>query len=288
VPKHFHPPNITLTVSRPHDEVYTRSLTRPRRGVEKLGIAEIRDKFGDRKCLAEQRESFVGILTLSFNYLFGFLPSEFFDSHRPLRSLRITGVTAILRDLGLQLQSRFVGESVWPSFGAAGHSSPRPDASFMRGVPLNANRRRPRIRSWAERHHFAIGLALTLVGLAAVGAICFLGVRGSLATATMIGAFAAFALLFGKGFRGAGARSSRPLRSINQTMEVPGSRGPEASVTKTGKLSDQIPHGARFLPISVRRRKTSVRPQVSIRRSWNLSCLQMKSQNSLGCPDALS
>jgi hypothetical protein len=40
---------------------------------------------------------------------------------------------------------------------------------------------------------------LTLVGLAVVGAIHFLGVKGSLAT--MIGAFAAFALLFGQGFR---------------------------------------------------------------------------------------
>jgi uncharacterized oligopeptide transporter (OPT) family protein len=69
----------------------------------------------------------------------------------------------------------------------------------MRGVPLNLNHHRQRIRSLAERHHFAIGLALTFVGLAAVGAIHFLGVRGSLAT--MIGAFAAFALLFGQGFR---------------------------------------------------------------------------------------
>jgi H+/Cl- antiporter ClcA len=69
----------------------------------------------------------------------------------------------------------------------------------MRGIPLQPNPRRPRIRSWAERHHFAIGLVLTLIGLAAVGALQFLGVSGSLAT--LIGAFAAFALLFGPGFR---------------------------------------------------------------------------------------
>ena len=74
-----------------------------------------------------------------------------------------------------------------------------PIPSFMRGVPLKLNHHRQRIRSLAERHHFAIGLALTLVGLAAVGALHFLGVRGSLAT--MIGAFAVFALLFGQGFR---------------------------------------------------------------------------------------
>jgi hypothetical protein len=29
-------------------------------GVEKLGISEIRTNFGDRKCLTEQRKSFVG------------------------------------------------------------------------------------------------------------------------------------------------------------------------------------------------------------------------------------
>jgi uncharacterized oligopeptide transporter (OPT) family protein len=74
-----------------------------------------------------------------------------------------------------------------------------PKFSFIRGISLNLNRHRSRMRSWAERHHFAIGLALTFVGLAAVGAIHFLGVKGSLAT--MIGAFAAFALLFGQGFR---------------------------------------------------------------------------------------
>ena len=68
----------------------------------------------------------------------------------------------------------------------------------MRCAPLNLSRR-PRIRSWAERYHFAIGLVLTLVGLAVVGVIHFLGVKGSLAT--MIGAFATFALLFGQGFR---------------------------------------------------------------------------------------
>jgi hypothetical protein len=69
----------------------------------------------------------------------------------------------------------------------------------MRGISLMLNHHRSGMRSWAERHHFAIGLALTLVGLAAIGAIHFLGVRGSLAT--MIGAFAAVALLFGQGFR---------------------------------------------------------------------------------------
>ena len=69
----------------------------------------------------------------------------------------------------------------------------------MRGVPLQPNLHRSRTRSWAERHHYAIGLVLTLVGFAAVGAIQFLGVSGSLATT--IGAFAAFALLFGRGFR---------------------------------------------------------------------------------------
>jgi hypothetical protein len=29
--------------------------------VEKLGISEIRENFGDRKCLAEKRMSFVGL-----------------------------------------------------------------------------------------------------------------------------------------------------------------------------------------------------------------------------------
>jgi|SRR5271156_331603 hypothetical protein len=66
-------------------------------------------------------------------------------------------------------------------------------------VSLNLNHRRPGIRSWAERHHFAIGLALSLVGLAAVGTIHFLGAKGSFAT--MIGALAGFALLFGEGYR---------------------------------------------------------------------------------------
>jgi hypothetical protein len=55
------------------------------------------------------------------------------------------------------------------------------------------------MRSSAERHQLAIGLVLTFVGLAAVGAIHFLGARGSFAT--MIGAFAAFTLRFGQGFR---------------------------------------------------------------------------------------
>jgi hypothetical protein len=70
----------------------------------------------------------------------------------------------------------------------------------MRGISLNLNHRRSGMLSWAERHHFAIGLALTFIGFAAVGAIHFLGVRGSLAS--MIGAFAAFAFLFGRGFVG--------------------------------------------------------------------------------------
>ena len=54
-------------------------------------------------------------------------------------------------------------------------------------------------RSWAERHHFAIGIVLTLLGFAAVGAIRLLGTKGSLALS--LGAFAAFASLFGMGFR---------------------------------------------------------------------------------------
>ncbi|HST12976.1 MAG TPA: hypothetical protein VLL05_21535 [Terriglobales bacterium] len=58
--------------------------------------------------------------------------------------------------------------------------------------------RRPRVPSWAERHHFAIGLSLICLGFAAVKAIQFFGVKGSFAT--LLGSFAAFALLFGRGF----------------------------------------------------------------------------------------
>jgi len=53
-------------------------------------------------------------------------------------------------------------------------------------------------RSWADRHQFAIGISLTLLGFAAVGAIRFLGAKGSLAAS--LAAFAAFALFFGDGF----------------------------------------------------------------------------------------
>jgi hypothetical protein len=56
---------------------------------------------------------------------------------------------------------------------------------------------------------------LTLVGLAVVGVIHFLGVKGSLAT--MIGAFATFALLFGQGFRWNRGPIFRLLRSIDKT-----------------------------------------------------------------------
>jgi uncharacterized oligopeptide transporter (OPT) family protein len=48
----------------------------------------------------------------------------------------------------------------------------------------------------ANGRQFAIGLTLSLVGIAAVGAIHFLGVKGSFAT--MIGAFSAFAIFFGR------------------------------------------------------------------------------------------
>lgn len=93
----------------------------------------------------------------------------------------------------------------------------------MRGVPLNLGRR-PRTRSWAERYHFAIGLALTLVGLAAVGAIDFLGVKGSLAT--MIGAFAEFCPSLWTGL----PLEQRPdlsdfLDQSTKPVEVPSSRG---------------------------------------------------------------
>ena len=55
------------------------------------------------------------------------------------------------------------------------------------------------LRSWADRHQFTIGVVLTLLGFAAVGAIRILGAKGSLAVS--LGAFGAFALLFGEGFR---------------------------------------------------------------------------------------
>jgi hypothetical protein len=50
----------------------------------------------------------------------------------------------------------------------------------------------------------AIGIALMLLGFAAVGAIRLLGAKGSLAGA--LGTFAAFALLFADGFVRNGAR----------------------------------------------------------------------------------
>jgi hypothetical protein len=52
------------------------------------------------------------------------------------------------------------------------------------------------MRPRADGRQFAIGLTLWLVGLAAVGAIHFLGVKGSFAAT--IGAFSAFAILFGR------------------------------------------------------------------------------------------
>lgn len=66
-------------------------------------------------------------------------------------------------------------------------------------MPPQLNLRQQRRPSWAERHHVAIGFGLTSVGLAAVGGIRFFGVEGSFAT--LLGAFAAFAFLFGMGFR---------------------------------------------------------------------------------------
>jgi hypothetical protein len=53
--------------------------------VEKLGISEIRGNFGDRKCPAEQGESFVGHPDAIF--FGGFLVSEFFNSHAWLHQL---------------------------------------------------------------------------------------------------------------------------------------------------------------------------------------------------------
>lgn len=50
----------------------------------------------------------------------------------------------------------------------------------------------------SRQHQFATGIALTLLGFAAVGAIRLLGAKGSLAVS--LGAFAAFALLLGTGF----------------------------------------------------------------------------------------
>ena len=63
---------------------------------------------------------------------------------------------------------------------------------------LQLNLQQSRHRSWAERHHFAIGLGLWLLGLAAVAAIQFLGLKNSLAT--IVASFAVFAILFGTGF----------------------------------------------------------------------------------------
>jgi len=78
-----------------------------------------------------------------------------------------------------------------------GRSSLQPPAvSRHARISLNISRHRTGIRSIADRRHLAIGLTLSLVGLAAVGAIHFLGVKGSFAT--MIGAFSAFAILFGR------------------------------------------------------------------------------------------
>jgi hypothetical protein len=63
---------------------------------------------------------------------------------------------------------------------------------------IEQDRRRLQLKSWADRHQLAIGFVLVLIGLAAISAIRFLGLKGSLAM--MFGGLAAFALLFGRGF----------------------------------------------------------------------------------------
>jgi hypothetical protein len=108
------------------------------------------------------------------------------------------------------------GFSIRPSTQRSGLARSAADSSpHARRVPLQPNLHRSRTRSWAERHHYAIGLVLTLVGFAAVGAIQFLGVSGSLATT--IGAFAVFAFLLDGVSAGTAVRFSRLLRSITRT-----------------------------------------------------------------------
>jgi hypothetical protein len=74
-----------------------------------------------------------------------------------------------------------------------------------REMPPQLNLRQPRRPSWAERHHVAIGSGLTVVGIAAVGAIKLFGVQGSFAT--LLAAFAAFSFFFVEGF----VRSRGPI-----------------------------------------------------------------------------
>jgi len=63
---------------------------------------------------------------------------------------------------------------------------------------LNLNPRRPPSRSFAERHHVAIGVALSLVGFCTLGWIQVFGIKDSLAT--MTAGIGGFAVLFGWGF----------------------------------------------------------------------------------------
>ena len=63
---------------------------------------------------------------------------------------------------------------------------------------VESDHRRLQLKSWADRHQFAIGFTLVLIGLAAISAIRFLSLKGSFAM--IFGGLAAFALLFGRGF----------------------------------------------------------------------------------------
>jgi len=62
--------------------------------VEKLDISDIREKFGDRKCLSVQRKSFVGHPNAI--YFLQISLSEFFNSHRRLHHLGIAGEMAMV------------------------------------------------------------------------------------------------------------------------------------------------------------------------------------------------
>jgi hypothetical protein len=54
--------------------------------VEKLEISGISGNFGDRKCLAQQEKVVCIVGHPDAMFFCGFLPCEFFNSHRPLHS----------------------------------------------------------------------------------------------------------------------------------------------------------------------------------------------------------
>jgi len=69
---------------------------------------------------------------------------------------------------------------------------------FVKRVEFFRLNHRSHQSSWADRHQLAIGLALIVLGLAALSAIRLFGGKGSLEL--FLGGLGAFALLFGKGF----------------------------------------------------------------------------------------